>query len=80
MTFREELSAFGLALAVVSIIVVIGMLTMPTKTEAGPVKEAVTAEYKIGRTTIYEWRTGHNRLCTMVVDQYSSNAPFINCS
>ena len=74
MKTRDEL----LTIVTIIVIAIVAIVTMPVT--AGPVREAVTAEYKIGRTTIYEWRTGHNRLCTMVVDQYSSNAPFISCS
>jgi len=71
----EALLFIGLATAIISI-----AINQLPKAQAAPTKGKVLSEYKVGRTTIYEWRTNHNRLCTMVVDRYASNAPFISCS
>ena len=58
----------------------IAMASRPQLAKAAPIKGVLMHQYSIGRTTIYEWRTNHNRLCTMVVDRIQSNAPFISCN
>lgn len=64
----------------IGILAIIMLLYTTNRAEATPVKGVVLSEYKVGRTTIYEWQTHHNRLCTMVVDRIQSNAPFISCN
>lgn len=61
------------------IVVLLALATMP-EAQSGPVKMMVTKSYRINKTTIYEWRTGHNRLCTMVISDISSHKPVLSCS
>jgi hypothetical protein len=56
-----------------------GMWIYTSKTEAGPVRQAVIATYQIGNSTAYDFRSSHNRICTLIIHKAGSR-PSLSCT
>ena len=70
-----------LSVALVAITLIFTMIfTYPKKAKAFPVQQKVTAIYQIGDSTAYDFRSSHNRICTLIIHKGGSHRPALSCT